>query len=108
MTESSPNAKPRLEGADRAPTAEDPQIGSRRAGSEGAERAPGPPSPRSGQVRTRPPHLIRESGVWVWLWVLGAVVLIAIIIIAAMVLPSKKGAGPVHHTGSAPIHASVT
>jgi hypothetical protein len=43
--------------------------------------------------------LIRESGLFVWLWVIGAVVLIAIIIIIiAMALPSKKSVGPVQHS----------
>ncbi len=48
------------------------------------------------------PRLVRDSGLWVWLWIIGAVVLIAIIIVVAMELPSKKSVGPVHH--SAPTH----
>ncbi len=49
-----------------------------------------------------PPRLVRDSGLWVWLWIIGAVVLIAIFIVVAMALPSKKSVGPVQH--SAPTH----
>ncbi|MGO8871966.1 MAG: hypothetical protein ACLQPH_11310 [Acidimicrobiales bacterium] len=48
-----------------------------------------------------PPRLIRDSELWVWLWVIGAVVLLAIIIVAVMTLPSKKSVGPVHRTSGA-------
>ncbi|MGA2837879.1 MAG: hypothetical protein ABSF84_14895 [Acidimicrobiales bacterium] len=40
------------------------------------------------------PSLVEDSGVWVWMWVIGGIVLLAIIIVVVLALPSRKGMGP--------------
>lgn len=49
--------------------------------------------------RWRPPgpRLVRDAGLWVWIWVIGAVLLVVLLIVALASLPSKKGAGPRSH-----------
>lgn len=42
------------------------------------------------------PRLVREGGLWVWIWVIGAVLLIVLLIVALAALPP----GPSHHGAS--------
>jgi hypothetical protein len=42
------------------------------------------------------PRLIRDAGLWVWIWVIGAIVLIVLLIVALAALPSGSG----HHGAS--------
>ncbi|MGA3146263.1 MAG: hypothetical protein ABSF33_02170 [Acidimicrobiales bacterium] len=95
MSDSTRSTAPGSEGEDRAQI--DPPEEATASEISDPSREHGFPPP-SRQIRTSPPRLIRESGLFVWLWVIGAVVLIAIIIIIAMALPSKKSVGPVQHS----------
>lgn len=44
-----------------------------------------------------PPRLIRDTSLWVVLWVVGAIILVVLFIVALSALPSKKGVGPLQH-----------
>ena len=42
------------------------------------------------------PRLVRDAGLWVWIWVIGAIVLVVLLIVALAALPS----GSSHHGAS--------
>jgi hypothetical protein len=90
MSDISRNEKPQIGGVGQAPPGAmnpliDSQIGAE--SSETGKSLPEHASPRlSHRAPAPPPRLIRDSGMWVWLWVIGAVMLIAITIVAGMAL----------------------
>lgn len=55
---------------------------------------------RLSRAYRRVPSLVQDSGIWVWLWVIGGLVLVAIIIVAVLALPAKKGIGTTRHSAS--------
>jgi hypothetical protein len=67
-----------------------------------APETPSAPPPRTGGRR---PKLVLDSGFWVLLWVLGAVLLVALIIVAvSQVSPGpKKGWAPTPGATTAPV-----
>ncbi len=90
MSNTSQDETPQIGGEGPAPPgASNPLIDSQ-IGAESSETGRSLPEHASTRLSHRapapPPRLIRDSGLWVWLWVIGAVVLIAIIIVAGMVL----------------------
>ena len=44
------------------------------------------------------PRLVRDAGLWVWIWVIGAIVLIVLLIVALSAIPAKKSVGTSHHS----------
>jgi len=89
MSDTSQNEKPQVGEEDRGlPSSLDSQVDSETeaVAPDTTQSSPDHGSPHLfSQIETSP-HLIRDSGLWVWLWVIGAVVLIAIIIVAGMTL----------------------
>jgi hypothetical protein len=90
----------------------------------GAQGSPGrPPDAAPGEVpqeqaRVHPPEdvarprryvpgMVEDSGIWVWFWVIGGIVLVAIIIIVVMALPSRKGLAPTRPVAP-PVSATMT
>ena len=107
MGDSSQNEKPQVVREDPTPPGSlDPQIDSQTGviASESGESLPEHASTHlSSRIPAPSPRLIRDSGLWVWLWVIGAVVLVAFIIVLMMALPSKKSVGPIQHSVAAPM-----
>jgi hypothetical protein len=59
--------------------------------------APAEDRPNPEHQRHSPePSLVREAGLWVWIWVIGAIVLIVLLVVALAALPSGSG----HHGAS--------
>ena len=67
--------------------------------------APGTPSTPPPRRRGRQPKLVLDNGFWVLLWVLGGILLIALIIVAvSQVSPSpRKGSAPAPRATTAPV-----
>jgi hypothetical protein len=100
MSDVNRNEEPQAGREDQTPPSSmDPAIDSH-IGAAALESGESLPEHNSGHVSERSsapsPGLIRDSGLWVWIWVIGAVVLIILLIVALSALPS----GPTHHGAS--------
>jgi len=40
------------------------------------------------------PKIVLDSGLWVWIWVIGAIILLVLIFLLVSSVPTKKGLDP--------------
>ena len=51
-------------------------------------------APSQPRKHLRLPKIVLDSGLWVWIWVIGAIVLILLIFLLVSTVPTKKGMDP--------------
>jgi hypothetical protein len=91
---------PPSRGADHAHPTNAPEIPLKVVTDPPTPAAPAEDRPHPEHQRHSPePRLVREAGLWVWIWVIGAIVLIVLLIVALAALPS----GSSHHGASEPV-----
>ena len=115
MSDVNQNEEPQVGREDQTPPSSlDPEIDSHMGAalSEGGESIPEHNSSHVSKRTSAPsPGLIRDSGLWVWIWVIGAVVLIILLIVVLSALPSgssHRGASEAVRTISALGHHPLT
>jgi len=56
------------------------------------------PSPSQPRKHLPLPKIVIDSGLWVWIWVIGAIVLLVLLFLLVSTIPAKKGTVPVMYS----------